>query len=122
MDGTDGLEREILSSVPVAAFRGSFSASSVEFRGGLKRSLTGCFAALRMLGDFQMVPPSGEQLSCTASKSAQDVPRNWMGGRVVECARLESVLGLNNPRGFESLPIRSAPSGARKHRISEGIR
>ena len=29
-----------------------------------------------------------------------------MGGRVVECARLESVLGLNNLRGFESLPIR----------------
>ena len=29
-----------------------------------------------------------------------------MGGRVVECARLESVLGLNSSRGFESLPIR----------------
>ena len=32
--------------------------------------------------------------------------RIWMGGRVVECARLESVLGLNNLRGFESHPIR----------------
>ena len=32
-----------------------------------------------------------------------------MGGRVVDRARLESVLGLNNLRGFESLPIRHLP-------------
>jgi hypothetical protein len=37
---------------------------------------------------------------------AVSAARKRMGGRVVECARLESVLGLKSPRGFESLPIR----------------
>ncbi len=39
-----------------------------------------------------------------------------MGGRVVDCARLESVLGLNRPRGFESLPIRHPLYWQTRHR------
>ena len=38
-------------------------------------------------------------------------PENWMGGRVVECARLESVLGLTVYEGSNPSPSATSEKG-----------
>lgn len=65
---------------------------------------------------------AGEQRPCTRAVSAQDVRAfsdGWQSGRM---RTLGKRVRLNRLRGFESLPIRSSPREARKHRISRGIR